>query len=100
MPDGCMLRALACQLGQLFWRLSLEQPMRYLRPRLELPTLRELQTWLQSSMSSEYSLPSLGVVQSPVEEAAVALGPAPPMAQTPRGSLSVRPARISLIRTV
>src|SRR5437764_14620933 len=47
-------------------------------------------------MSSEYSLWSLGVVQSPMAWAAVTLAPATPMAQMPRRSWSFRPARNSL----
>src|SRR5262249_5826797 len=94
-PLMCELRAWACQLGQLLGRLSLEQPIRNL-PRPELPTPIAWRTWLQSSMSSEYSFMSLGTVASPVGLAAVMLEPASPMAQTPRRSFSFRPTRTSL----
>src|SRR5947208_2990546 len=82
-PPGWLLRAWACQLGQLLGRLSLEQPMR-IAPSPEFPRPVKLRTSLQFSMSSEYSLLSLGVVESPVAWAAVMLDPAAPMAQTPR----------------
>src|SRR6476659_9325488 len=74
-PPGCRLRACACQLGQLFGKLSFEQPIR-LGPRpgrltevVCTPSFTRMS--LQFSMSSEYSLLSLGTVQSPIDEAAV-----------------------------
>src|SRR5437016_2948968 len=98
-PPVCLLRACACQLGQLFGRLSLEQPI-CKAPSPLLPTPKELRTALQSSMSSEYSFESLGTVASPMELAAVTLAPPTPMAQTPRRSLVFRPMRTSLNMTV
>src|SRR5262249_43067882 len=57
---------------------------------------RLLRTRAQSSMSSENSLVSFGVVQSPMALAQVMLAPPTPIAQTPRRSFSFSPARISL----
>src|SRR5947209_5907101 len=95
-PPGWRLRAWACQFGQLRGRLSLEQP----KPNGPMPEVAgRLAVWrarAQSSMSSENSLVSLGVVQSPMAWAAVTLAPATPMAHTPRRSWSFRPARTSL----
>ena len=53
-------------------------------------------TLLQFSMSSEYSLLSLGWVESPVETAQVRLEPPTPIAHVPRRSTSFRPTRTSL----
>src|SRR5262245_60092020 len=98
-PPACRLRAWACQFGQLFGRLSFEQPI-FRMPSPEFPTPIAWRTALQSSMSSEYSFWSLGTVQSPIEEAAVRLDPASPIAQTPRRSFWLSPIRTSLNRMV
>src|SRR5262245_58688882 len=98
-PPVCRLRDWPCQLGQLLGRLSLEQPIRRI-PSPELPTPAACRVLLQSSVSSEYSLASLGTVASPVASAAVMLDPPTPRAHTPRRSFWFRPIRISLIMAV
>src|SRR5262245_41346278 len=84
-PPRCLLLAWACQFGQFCDRLSLEHPIRN-TPSPLLPTPIACLTALQSSMSSEYSFASFGVVASPIAQAPVRLEPPRPIAHTPRRS--------------